>query len=96
MWSKGAVVIIKHGDEEIANGIESGISLKQPKPLNECKTELAAEARKADIAAKILKAEIDYGYNPDPPKWARKIVGVFALIIYGITLFIDKYLKIKD
>ena len=32
MWSKGAVVIVKHGDEAMADAIEKGLDLIPYKP----------------------------------------------------------------
>lgn len=99
MWSKGAVVIIKHGDEAMADAMEKGLDIRYTKGVKDektCKTELAALARQEEIAAKIADAQANYGYNWTPPKWANKIIGVFALIVYGVSVFIDKYLRIKE
>lgn len=101
MWSKGAVVIVKRGDEEMANAIERGldIRLKDPKTLTEgerAEYDLLKKAKSDKLKAMIAENEEEYGYNWTPPKWAEKIVGAFALIVYGISVFIDRYLRIKE
>lgn len=98
MWSKGAVVIVKHGDEEMANKMEKSLVPVQTerKSLDTCKTELAAKARQEELAQKIIDAEINYGYNWTPPHWAKVFVSGYALLVYGFTMFVDKYLRIKE
>lgn len=100
MWSKGAVVIVKHGDEEMANAMENAldIRLKDPKTLTgseRAEYDLLKKAKSDSLKAKIAESEEIYGYNWTPPKWAEKIVGAFALVVYGISVFIDRYLRIK-
>lgn len=100
MWSKGAVVIVKHGDTEMANAIEKSldIRLKDPKMLTDSERaeyDLLKKAKSDKLRAMIAENEEEYGYNWVPPKWAEKIVGAFALIVYGISVFIDRYLRIK-
>ena len=94
MWSKGAVVVVKRGDETMANSMEKALMPKRDNKT--CKTELAAIARQKDIAEKIVDARIKYGYNWVPTGWAKKAIEGFALIIYGISVFIDRYLTIKE
>lgn len=100
MWSKGAVVIVKRGDEAMANAIEKGLDLKMV-PVEEVEDMkrdnffLKKRCVKA-IQQDILDAQLKYGHNWVPPKWANKLVQGFALIVYGISIFVDRYLTIKD
>lgn len=100
MWSKGAVVIVKRGDDEIASAIEKALDIrtKDPKLLTKQERDeydLLRRARSDKIREEIALAEEYYGYNWVPPKWAEKIVGAFALVVYGISVFIERYLRIK-
>lgn len=45
---------------------------------------------------KMSENQMFYGYNWAPPKWANKIISLCALIIYGFSVFVDKYLVIKN
>lgn len=104
MWSKGAVVIVKHGDLAMADAIEKGVgSVQFVSPgLSHKDDDIRSRygvMKKRDSETwrrEIERAEQTYGHNWVPPKWAEKIVGFFALIIYWITMFIDKYLRIKE
>lgn len=100
MWSKGAVVIVKRGDEAMANSIEEGLGLKmvpveQVEDMKRDNFFLKKRCSKA-IQQDIIDAQIKYGYNWVPPKWASKLVQGFALIVYGVSIFVDRYLTIKD
>lgn len=68
MWSKGAVVIIKHGDEGIGNAVESGYLAKSkiPKEYKEMEKEYAIMkiGRESEIQEKIRKANNKYGRKP--------------------------------
>ena len=97
-WSKGAVIIKKSGDEEWANEMEKALDI--PKTADKDREALERDnewMRKhitEDLENKIIDAEINYGYNFVPPKWAKPIFDVIALIEYGVALFVDKYMKI--
>lgn len=97
-WSKGAVVIKKTGDETWANEMEKALDIR--KAVDRDKTELERDNEwmkkhiVEDLEQKIIDAEIDYGYNFVPPKWAKPIFEGMAFIQYGIALFVDKYMKI--
>ena len=99
-WSKGAVVIKKVGDEAWANEMEKVVSIQ--KAADKEKAELERDNRwmrkhiVEDLEQKIIDAEINYGYNFVPPKWAKPIFDVIALIEYGIAMFVDKYMTIKE
>ena len=97
-WSKGAVVIKKHGDEAWANEMEKALDIRKATDKEKEELERDNEWMKKhiveDLENKIIDAEINYGYNFVPPKWARPIFEGMALIQYGIALFVDKYMKI--
>lgn len=96
-WSKGAVVIKKSGDEEWANEMEKVLDI--PKEADHEKEALERDnswMKKRiveDLENKIIDAEIQYGYNFVPPKWAAPIFEAKALIEYWVAIFVDKYLK---
>lgn len=101
MWSKGAVVVIKKGDVDFADAIENGVTankLVPKKDVEETERENAfmkkryIESLENDIAA----AQLQYGHNRVTPVWLKPIEGLFALIIYGISVFVDKYMTIKE
>ena len=108
-WNKGAVVIVKHGDEDMANAIEGGLNVKkisvgQSEELEQLKKENEDLKRDKELSkihddnntdALIADLDANYGYNWTPPKWMEPIRSAFALVIYGITLFVNKYLIIK-
>lgn len=100
MWSKGAVVVIKRGDKEMADAIVDGldIQLASPEELENLRRDNTFLKRRTakDIQKKIEEAEELYGYNWTPPKWARWFFDFVALIEYGVAVFVDKYLIIKD
>ncbi len=92
MWSKGAVVVVKRGDKAMADAIEKGLDIRY---TNNDRYDLVKNRDRLYWQAKIDEAQLYYGTNPaPPPKWARKIVAGFAFIVYGFSVFVDKYLKI--
>lgn len=113
-WKKGAVVIIKHGDEDFADAIEDGLNIQKitPGEVEELKQEIEKlkkenkELRRANEMMKIhdtrftneaidnLTDKYKNNYRT-PPKWAKIIMDGVAVIIYWISMFIDKYLVIK-
>ena len=106
MWSKGAVVIVRHGDEDMGNAIKDAVGTKmvpidEVKKLEEDVKELERDnffLRKRSseaIMADILSAEIKYGRNFVPPKWAKKIWEWNAFLIYHFSMFVDKYLVLR-
>lgn len=101
MWSKGAVVIVKHGDEAMADAMASSFEKKNDISDEEWKhdkawKDLLSEAKNDEIDLLIADAEIRYGHNWQPPAWAKHIVEGFAFIVYKICMFIDKYLVIRE
>lgn len=101
-WKKGAVVIQikKHGDEEWADEMEKALNVQRAADKEREELERDNKFMKRhiveDLEAKIAKAEYDYGYNWIPPKWLLPFIQVWALLMYGISLFAHKYLIIKD
>lgn len=97
-WSKGAVVIKKSGDEEWANEMEKALDIPKNQNSDREALERDNEWMKRhiieDLEQKIIDAEINYGYNFVPPRWASPIFKVMALIEYGVALFVDKYMRI--
>ena len=97
-WSKGAVVIKKHGDENWANEMEKVVNIRKAADKEKKELERDNEWMKKhiveDLEQKIIDAEINYGYNFVPPRWARPIFEGMALIQYWIALFVDKYMRI--
>lgn len=95
-WKKGAVVIKKHGDEEWADAMEKALNVQKAanKELEELRrdNEFMKKHVTEDLEQKIIDAELNYGYNWTPPKWAKGIVEGFAFIVYHISLFVEKYL----
>ena len=98
MWSKGAVVIVKRGDEAVADAMASPFEQQTQEPLNEDEKDwkdLLSQAKKDAIMVKIAIAEANYGRNYIPPAWAKKIVECFAFIVYKFSIFVERYLVIK-
>lgn len=98
MWSKGAVVIKKHGDQKIADAIADGMTLQlvSADEFEDMKREnfFLKKKNEASIQKAIDDAQLQYGYNWVPPKWANKLVGGIALIVYGFSIFVDKCRKL--
>lgn len=93
-WSKGAVVIKKHGDEEWANEMEKVLNVKKAseKEIEELKrdNEFMKKHVVENLEQKIADAEAKYGHNWVPPKWMKPIMDVISLIEYGFAILIDK------
>ena len=89
MWSKGAVVIVKRGDEALADAIEKGLDITTIESNGDAAEEVANLKRANYFLSKksrkvtdemIAEARELYGYNWTPPKWANKIIEGFAFI----------------
>lgn len=105
-WKKGAVVIVKRGDEEWADAIEEGLNIQKAsrKEVEELKNENKDLKRSNELTKihddkftdnMIAKLEREYGNSWVPPKWAKWILEGVAFIVYWISVFVDKYLVIK-
>lgn len=104
MWSRGAVVIIKRGDEALADAIEKGLDISSNVPEEaiseeiknlKCENYFLRKKSSKAINEMIEEARELYGYNWTPPKWANRIVECFAFIVYWFSIFVDKYLIIR-
>lgn len=99
-WIKGAVIIKKHGDEAWANEMEKVVNIRKAADKEKAELERDNEWMKKhiveDLEQKIIDAEINYGYNFVPPKWAKPIFEGVALIQYGVAVFVDKYMTIRE
>lgn len=102
MWSKGAVVIVKRGDEAMADMITKGLKVEKSVVENNDEIE-ALKTQNFFLKKRVRKttdlmiqdARVQYGYNWTPPKWANHIVRGFALIVYGVSIFVDRFMRIK-
>ena len=96
-WSKGAVIIVKHGDPEFANGIEEILKPKQSSENNKISCRFVPKRHtKEELIDMIDDAERKYGVPTNRPKWIKAIKDVTLISLYYISLFVDKYLKIKE
>ena len=107
-WTKGAVVIVKRGDEEWADSIEKTLTVDEgwadSKEIEQLKSE--NEELKRDKAmtkihdTRFTNAAIDslsnkHDYYLPPPRWIRIIKEGIAFIVYWVSIFVDKYMVIK-
>lgn len=101
-WSKGAVVIIKRGDEEWADSMENALVPKK----DICDDEEMKTLKRDNELTKIHDTRFTnnmieallhtYGPIPKPiPKWLDWLLAPWTLLIYGVSLFTNKYLIIK-
>ena len=100
-WTKGGVVIVKRGDRVLTDAIEQSINIQlaSRKELEELieenkrlKMENSLLRRLVNryVRADILALEYEYGYNPKPPKWARKVSELFAFVVYKFSVFTEE------
>lgn len=105
-WSKGAVVIVKRGDQEWGDVIEDALDVKRAsnKELEELRKENEELKRDKELARNhdtrftnkaIQDLKDENEHYKTPPKWLRVIKEGFAFIVYWISVFWDKYLTIK-
>lgn len=102
MISKGALVIIKHGDEDMSNEMAKSIVAPEIKKVKkdydklQTKYYFARKRSRKAIRKDIRKAQRKYGYNYIPTSKAVKLIREgFALIEYGFAVFVDKFMTIK-
>ena len=105
-WSKGAVVIVKRGDQEWGDAIEDSLNIKKAsdKELEELRNENETLKRDKDLGSMhddkftdlaIQSLREKYKHKKEPPKWAKIVMEGFAFIVYWISVFFDKFLTIK-
>ncbi len=92
MWSKGAVVVVKRGDPEMANEMEKMFRSNVGKHEEGHYCFIPKRHTKEELETMIENAEILYGRNWIPPIWMKWIVEGVAFIVYHVCLFIEKYL----
>lgn len=105
MWSKGAVVIIKYGDEEMANSMVEGMRInlsEMPKAGTKDIKTLEAENYFLRCCVnrltkdKIQRAQEDYGYGRSTPRWLQKVSEWIAFIVYCFSTFIEKVTRRQE
>lgn len=98
MLAKPGVVIIKRGDKEVADALEKGLGVGMYTKDQMMEVQRERDFYKKhvieDLEGAIADAQEEYGRNYIPPVWAQKVIGVYALVMYGIQKFIDKYLRL--
>ena len=104
-WSKGAVVIVKHGDQEWADAIEKSMniqkaSIKEVEEMQKSNKYCFFPKRHTvdELKQMIDDAERQYGRKWwwNRPKWVKPIAEGFAFIVYHFSLFVNKYMTIKE
>ena len=103
-WSKGAVVIVKRGDEKWANEMEQ--ALVPVAMEGEAGKDVSDLERKNDLTkihdTRFTDAMIEdltrvYGPIKDPaPKWLETLLAPWTLLIYLVSVFWDKYMTIHE
>ena len=92
MWSKGAVVVVKHGDPGIANELEKIFRNNNKSTSSGGYCFLPRRHTTEELKAMIEDAERQYGQRRIPPKWLECIRMGLAFVVYHICIFIEKYL----
>lgn len=102
MWNKGAVVVIKHGDEQLANAIQNGVcsTMVPASDVNTLKRDYDLLKKRNTVywSRKIRRAHRMYFEKPKKPlpNWTKPLIDIYALVVYGISMFVDKFMTIKD
>lgn len=105
-WSKGAVVIVKHGDQEWADSMEQTVAIKlaSKQEVEELRKENEALKRDKKLAkihddrfTNIVIKEIErkHGKIKRYRRWKDILLAPWALFVYAVSLFTNKYLIIK-
>lgn len=102
MWSKGAVVIVKHGDQEWADSIEQALAIrraseKELRELEELKRHKNLSKIHDDKFTDIVIEDARRRYRKirPMPRWLDILLAPWSLLVYGVSLFADKYLVIR-
>lgn len=103
MWDKGAIVIIRRGDDEFGRAITEGVTQQmQLVPLHEVANlerdyKFLKSRDQLYWKRKIARANRLYSTPiPRRPKWMRPFQDIWYLIVYGISVFADKYMTIHE
>ena len=101
MISKGALVVITHGDEGMSSAIMSGATTTMV-PKSEVDNlerdyNFMKKHNREYWAYKIRKANRKYGLKKKSPtpKWAKPFVNGFLFLVYLYATFIDKIISNK-
>ena len=90
-WSKGAVVVVKHGDPKMADEMEK-IFRNSTKSSGGGYCFLPHRHTTEELKNMIEDARITYGKRYRTPEWLRPIKEGCAFIVYYICKFIERYL----
>ena len=99
MWSKGAVVIVKYGDEDMANSMANSIKINLSEiPASGSKDIKTLETENYFLRCcvnrltkdKIRSAKDNYNYNTYMPTWMKKVSECIAFIVYIFSTFVEK------
>ena len=104
-WTKGAVVIVKRGDQEWADAMEESLDIPRgdDREMKELENENKELKRDNDLAKihdtrftnmVIQGLEHEYGRNRIPPTWLKVVKQGFALVVYLVSVFYDKFCNI--
>lgn len=99
-WSKGAVVIVKHGDQEWADSMEQTLAIKRASDQEveelrrDKKLSKIHDDAFTDIAIQSLRKK--YRKIKPMPKWLDILLSPWSLLVYGIAVFSNKFLIIRD
>lgn len=107
MWSKGALVVIKHGDDDIAESLTDAVSqrmvpLEKYNELKRAYEELERKyyfVKKRDMRywnRRIKKADYRYHDRFDISSPRKKLNDTCTLLWYKVTDFVGKYTKIEN
>lgn len=100
MSNKSALVVIRRGDDEMSSQMaESLIVPAIKKEYDKLQTEYYFIKRRdnRNTRKKIMAAKRKYGYNYIPSnKIIKALQQGFALFEYGIAMFVDKFMTIKE
>lgn len=93
-WSKGAVVIVKRGDQEWANAMEQTIAVRKASEMEVDELRRAYEIMKAgrerDIRNKMARLDDSQRRVRKPLRWTKPFREAAALIAYGLSLLSEK------
>ena len=100
MTNKSAVVIIKRGDQEMANAMVDGLNLPAVQDSRmiflERENFFLKRQRTRTMRRKIREAQLKYGNNYIPKSnLGRRIREGWALIEYGLALFAERFMTIE-
>lgn len=94
MWSKGAVVILKHGDTEWSNSMENALTqnLVPKKEINDLESRYGVMKNRQQItmANEIQKAQKTYAIRKPLIRWPKILIDIWALSVYGFSMLVER------